>query len=172
MDYQSDSIYHSVNMELIKTFISPDDIAAITCPKCSKARKISVTKYRHKRHKLKIRCSCHYVFGVLLDFRKHYRKETNLQGTYKMIAPAVGAGRLNILNISRNGVGFSIGISLDGAYAITPGQKMSISFQLDNKKQTSIQKLVTVRNVNDIYIGAEFHADSAFEKDLGFYLRP
>ena len=49
---------------------------------------------------------------------------------------------------------------------------MNVTFQLDNKKQTKIEKIVTVRNVEDLYIGGEFDLNAAFEKDLGFYLQP
>jgi len=89
-----------------------------------------------------------------------------------MVPPAVGTGRLNVLNISRSGVGFTIGFAVNGSHPIVPGQKVKVSFQLDNKKRTPIEKTVTVRTVEEHYIGGEFDASQAFEKDLGFYLQP
>lgn len=159
-------------MEIIKTFTSPDDVATITCPQCNKSRNIKVSKYRSKRHTIKVRCSCRYVFSVLLDFRKHYRKETNLDGSYEMVSPSFGKGRLNILNISRIGVGFTVGMGQATNHGFAPGQKMKIFFQLDNKKQSQMEKLIVIKTVNDHYIGGEFHSSNAFDKELGFYLQP
>ncbi len=159
-------------MQITKTFVTTDNTATITCPKCNKSRNISIEKYRNKKHSIKVRCSCHCQFTVLLDFRRHYRKETNLDGTYVMVPPAVGKGRLNILNISRSGVGFTIGFAVSGSHVIMPGQKIRIAFQLDNRKRTNIEKVVTIQNVDDHYVGGEFDRNSAFEKDLGFYLQP
>jgi hypothetical protein len=158
-------------MQITKTFISRNNTAAISCPKCAKSRNINVEKYRYKRHTIKVRCSCQHQFAVLLDFRKHFRKETNLEGTYSMVAPAAGSGILSILNISKLGIGFSLGYSVNGSHAMVPGQKVRVTFQLDNKKKSIINKTVTIRTVHDHYVGGEFDLNEAFEKDLGFYLR-
>ncbi len=88
-----------------------------------------------------------------------------------MVPPGVGSGKLNVLNISKIGIGFTIGFAVDGVHTIVPGQKVRVTFQLDNKKQSIINKTVTIRTVNDTYIGGEFDLNEAFEKDLGFYLR-
>lgn len=158
-------------MEIAKSFVTRESTATITCPKCNKSRNIEASKYRNRKHTIKVRCSCRYQFAVLLDYRKSYRKETNLEGTYIMVPPAVGKGRLNVLNISRNGIGFTVGFSVSGSHPLVPGQKVRVTFQLDNKKQTDIEKVVTIKNVQGHYIGGEFDDTKAFEKDLGFYLR-
>lgn len=160
------------NMKLTKAFVTVADVATITCPNCNKSKNIAAGKYLKRCHTIKVRCSCNNKFAVLLDFRRHYRKETNLEGTYVMVPPAVGKGRLNILNISRSGVGFTIGFSVQGSHNIIPDQKMKIHFHLDDKKGTAVEKTVTIRNVDEHYIGAEFEVSGAFEKDLGFYLQP
>jgi len=158
-------------MEIAKSFVTRESTATITCPKCNKSRNIEASKYRNRKHTIKVRCSCRHQFTVLLDYRKTYRKETNLEGTYIMIPPGVGKGRLNVLNISKNGIGFTIGFSVSGSHPLKPGQKVRVSFQLDNKKRTDIQKVITIKNVDGHYIGGEFDDIEAFEKDLGFYLR-
>jgi hypothetical protein len=159
-------------MEVHKTFVTLDNVATITCPKCHKAKNISVGKYRSRKHNLKVRCSCSHSFSALLDFRRHYRKESNLEGSFSMVSPAFGAGRLNILNISRSGVGFTVGFSVNGRHTMKLGQKARISFELDNRKQTTIDKIVIIRNIFEQYIGCEFDDTGTLEKDLGFYLQP
>lgn len=159
-------------MEVHKSFVSLDNIATITCPECNKAKNIPVGQYRNRKHDMTVRCSCGHSFSILLDFRRHYRKETNLEGVYSMVSPAFGKGRLNILNISRSGVGFAIGFSVNSSHTLKLGQKARISFELDNKKQSSIEKIITIRTINDQYIGGEFDHTQTLEKDLGFYLQP
>ena len=88
-----------------------------------------------------------------------------------MVGPAAGGGILNILNISKLGIGFTVGYSVSGSHKMIPGQKVRVAFQLDNKKKSLINKTITIRTVHDHYVGGEFDMNEAFEKDLGFYLR-
>ncbi len=159
-------------MEVHKSFVTLDNIATITCPQCHRAKKIDVAKYKTKTHTIKAKCSCGHAFSALLDFRRHYRKDTNLDGTYSMISPAFGKGAINILNISRSGVGFAIGLSAGANHAMEMHQKARISFELDNRKQTIINKVITIINVNNQYVGGEFDDNQTLDKDLGFYLQP
>lgn len=158
-------------MQITKTFISHNNTAVISCPKCAKSKNVNVEKFRNRRHTLKVKCSCNHQFAVLLDFRKHFRKETNLDGTYTMVGPAAGSGVLIILNISKHGIGFSVGFAVNGSHRMVPGQKARVTFQLDNKKRSTITKSITIRSVNDHYVGGEFDHNETFDKELGFYLR-
>ena len=155
-------------MDVQKSFVNTDGIAIIKCPQCGLVKNLPVTQFRGRQHSLKVRCGCNYAWDLLLDFRRHYRKKTDLTGIYIMEPPASGGGRLTVLNISRSGVGFSV----TGLNAIKIGQKARLQFTLDNKKQTPIDKHVSIRSVKDGYIGCEFVDDRVFEKDLGFYLQP
>lgn len=157
-------------MQNNKTFVNSNNTAIITCPKCKKARSIDAAGYKNRKHTIAVRCSCQHTFETLLDFRKHFRKETNLEGSYVMVPPAVGSGMLCILNISKQGVGFTIGFSVKGSNTIVPGQKINLTFQLDDKKRTTLEKTIMVRTVNDQYVGGEFEVTQAYDKDLGFYL--
>jgi 3-hydroxymyristoyl/3-hydroxydecanoyl-(acyl carrier protein) dehydratase len=87
-----------------------------------------------------------------------------------MVPPAFGSGILCILNISKQGVGFTIGSSVKRSNPIVPGQKIMITFQLDDRKRTTIEKTITVRVVDDHYVGGEFEITQAYDKNLGFYL--
>jgi hypothetical protein len=155
-------------MDVQKSFVNTDGIATIKCPKCGVIKNLSADQFRGKQHTLRVRCNCDYAWSILLDFRRHYRKKTELSGTYTLDPPASGGGRLSVLNISRSGVGFSV----KGLHAIMIGQKARLQFTLNNKKQTSIDKHVIIKTVKAGYIGCEFIEDRAFEKDLGFYLQP
>lgn len=152
----------------IKTFVRPNGTVTITCPACDKSKNVTVTQFRDKKHSLTVNCGCKTKFTVELDFRKHYRKEVNLPGTYRVIKPPGGGnGDAEILNISLSGLGFTFS-GMDG---IKKGQTVELVFQLDDKKQTKLVKQVIVCSVSDNYVGSEFTGQELFEKDLGFYLR-
>jgi hypothetical protein len=160
---------HPYGMKVQKTFVKTNDTASIRCPNCDLVKNISVSKFRNSRHTFKIRCKCGRTFLISLDFRRHYRKPTELTGTYTVIIPAgQGSGQMQVNNISRSGIDFSV----SGRHNIEIDQKIDVTFKLDNKKETEIQKQVVVRRISDNSIGCEFIEQSQIGKDLGFYLRP
>ena len=157
------------NQPLItKSFVKPDDGATIVCPTCSAAKTISVKQFRNRSHLVKVKCKCGHSFKVQLEFRRHYRKHTDLSATYDLLAPAVGGGIAHLINLSLSGACFEV----RGIHELHIGQKGTIAFTLDNRKQTALFKNVTIRSVKGNRIGCEFVDDTAFEKELGFYLRP
>ncbi len=151
-----------------KAFVKANDFTTIRCPHCNTVKTAPVGDYRYKHHTLKVRCICSETFVVALDFRKNYRKKTDLSGHYAQNAPAHGGGPIHISNISKTGVGFSV----SGIHTLEIGQKARLDFILDNRKQTQLNKQVTIRSVSGNYIGCEFIDHRTFDKDLGFYLRP
>ncbi len=155
-------------IKIQKSFVKTNDTASIQCPKCTLVKNISVARFRATRHTLKTRCSCGNTFLVTLDFRRHYRKPTALTGSYTISGPAGGSGPIQIHNISRSGVGFSI----CGFHNVVPGQKMLLTFRLPNKKQTELTKEVIVKRVDQAKIGGEFTNKGEIGKDLGFFLQP
>ena len=151
-----------------KAFVKSDDSATIVCPQCTGAKIIAVRQFRHHLHMLRVKCRCGYAFKVQLEFRRHYRKITELEGSYGLLAPASGGGITKIVNLSLSGACFEI----RGLHDVKIGQKGVLLFTLDNRKKTILHKAVFIRSVNGNRIGAEFVEDQAFDKELGFYLRP
>lgn len=151
-----------------KAFVREDNKATIVCPECNMAKSVSVTAFRHKQHTVKIRCGCGHVFKLQLEFRKHFRKDTDLKGTYKMDPPATGGGQTTVVNLSLSGACFEV----KGIHDLKVGQKGSLVFTLDNRKETILYKQVTVKSVKGNLIGCEFVEDQAYMKELGFYLLP
>ncbi len=152
-----------------KTFVKTNDTAAIQCPECELVKHISVSTFRNSKHTFKIKCTCGHIFPVTLDFRRHYRKPTDLTGIYEVVVPPNhGGGKMQINNISRSGIDFTV----SGLHKIQEGMQIVVSFRLDNKKETEINKNVVARRVRDNKIGCEFTEQMQIGKDLGFYLRP
>lgn len=75
---------------------------------------------------------------------------------------------MKINNISRSGMAFSV----PQLHLLNVGQKALLTFRLDNKKQTELNKRVLVRNVQNNTIGCEFINQNNLGKDLGFFLQP
>jgi len=140
----------------------------IVCPMCDTAKAISVTRFRHRQHVIKVRCKCGNLFRVQLEFRRHFRKPTDLEGTLDLTSPAVGGGKIKVINLSLSGACFEV----RGIHDMKIGQRGSLVFTLDNRKQTVLFKEAVVIRVNGNRIGCEFIEDRAFEKELGFYLLP
>lgn len=152
----------------VKAFVNDDGMASISCPSCGIVRPTSVAKFRHRQHILSVKCRCQVQFKVHLEFRKHFRKPTDLDGLYTILPPDAGGGKIKVKNISRSGIGFSV----SGVHSIKKGQQAKIKFTLDNRKATELDKHVTIKSIKNNYIGCQFIENQAFEKELGFYLRP
>ena len=156
-------------MKVQKSFVKTNDTASIRCPECALVKNIAVGKFRNTRHTLKTRCSCGSTFLVALDFRRHYRKPTKIVGVYSLIGePYSGGGQMQVNNISRSGVGFSV----SGKHNISTGQKALLNFRIDDKKQTELTKKVLIKNIRQNTVGCEFINQNQIGKDLGFYLQP
>ena len=150
-----------------KVFVS-NGTATISCPNCRKAKRLTVDRYCGKNHTVKVRCTCETSFLAYLEFRKHYRKPTELKGVYRITSEGGGGGSVSIHNLSRDGIGFTV----SGMHRIKTGQKALIDFVLDNNKSTRLIKEVEIKSVRNNYIGCQFVSHQPFEKDLGFYLQP
>ena len=151
-----------------KSFVKSGDEATISCPQCNSTKIIAVRQFRQRLHMLKVKCRCGYSFKVQLEFRRHYRKETDLQGLYNSVPPAISSGKAKIINLSLSGACFE----LRGMHDLKIGQKGVLIFTLDNRKETVLTKNIFIRTVTGNRIGGEFVEDRAFDKELGFYLRP
>lgn len=151
-----------------KSFVKSGDHATIVCPKCNTTKDISVQQFRQRLHMLKVKCPCGYVFKVQLEFRRHYRKTTDIQGTYDLSALAGPGVRAKVIDLSLSGACFE----LNGNHNLQIGHKGVLVFTLDNRNKTRLLKHIVIRTVAGNRIGCEFVEDRAFEKELGFYLLP
>ncbi len=155
-------------METVKVFVRPDNTITIACPSCSRVKNAAVGDYKDKCHNIKVRCPCGTQFILHLDFRRYFRKPTDLPGFYRIVKPpGMGAGEINIKNISLGGIGFTV----SGKNRIEVGQTLSLDFTLDDKKKTRLKKEMIVQSIEGDFIGSRFSDNELFEKELGFYLR-
>lgn len=162
----SDTVREKLPKEAIKTFVSEDGRAIITCPYCNLTKQMTVAELRGKSQKVKVRCRCKQAFTTAFDFRQFHRKQTNLQGVYDVVC-GKGGGRATIVDLSEHGLCFLT----TGPNRLQAGQKVMVNFALDDQKKTPLKKRAVVRSVSSNKVCCEFGRNQAFEKDLGFYLR-
>lgn len=154
-------------METIKAFVRANDTVTIVCTACNMPKNAAVGAFRNKSHDLKVRCPCGNVFMVHLDFRQHYRKLTDLPGTFRSINPSGMGGDMKVKDVSISGVG----ITISSVHTLEKGNTLILDFTLDDKKKTKLTKEVVVQSVEGKMIGCRFVERQAYNKELGFYLK-
>lgn len=155
-------------MKTIPVHVRGNNAATLACPFCGVIKHFSAAQFRSARHTVTVRCRCQETFSVLLDFRRNYRKQTNLPGTYEVVSEGgMGGGIIQINNISRSGVGFTV----SGLHRIEKDQELRIEFQLNDKNKTVLKKQALVKSVRQNAVGCEFKSNTEMDKALGFFLQ-
>jgi len=155
-------------MEVERFFVKPDSTADIKCPYCRVVKTVPVAKIKDPEKVIEVKCLCRKVFNVILEFRKMYRKETELKGRYVNQSRDNDEGGIIISNISMNGLGFHI----VGAHKIEQDNILKVEFRLDDDQKTFISREVVVREVQGNVAGVEFVNVDKYDKFLDFYLMP
>lgn len=155
-----------------KVFIYKDNKAIIICPKCEKSKTIDVSEELGSQYlvRLKHKCSCGYLYIVLLERRKRHRKLTNLQGTYTCFVSGDQAtkGSMTIQDITRAGLSFKLDESANQKFNM--GDKLLLEFHLDDKSKSLIKKEAVIRNIRGQHIGVEFSSVDLYDRALGLYM--
>jgi hypothetical protein len=171
-------------------YLTSENKAILTCPQCEKTQVIDATKFLKKDGPIKIkitfkcrRCYCGtehaldcdgvnckqgHTVAVLLERRRHYRKNVNLQGTIwddkGKESPVV------VLDISKKG----LQIKLNRVGNIDVGSSLTVLFALDDPQRSKIEKDVIVRKkTTPDQLGVEFVSSDTYssaDKAIGFYL--
>lgn len=155
-------------IQKIEVYVNQDNCINFTCPACSKPASIKVESLKKKIRPLKVRCACKTIFSLDIDYRRFYRKQTNISGTYRSIQPhSIREEDILIVNLSREGIGFRVFTG----HKIKAGNKLELKFHLDDKKNTSLKKDVDVLSVDSDFIGCRFADNEIFDQALGYYLQ-
>ncbi len=176
-------------MQTRKAFVRPDNSVTITCPQCQATRSVSLDKLPPGKHLIKIKCGCATIFPVQLEFRKNFRKQTDLPGRYQLLTPAgrepaarAGTSRGKTLYSAKQepptNSCFVKNLSLTGAGLVIPGNHglkvgdiLRLEFVLDDQRGSELNKKAVVRLVSDSFVGCQFIDTREYDKALGFYLR-
>jgi hypothetical protein len=153
-----------------RVFITSQNTAKFECPRCQRSKVADVSKYSNldKKVQIKVKCPCGNKFAVLLERRKHYRKETNISGSFihYIDGKVSGRGLMTVCDLSLTGMQLKV----DYEYLFSVGDVLEVRFLLDTPPRKAMHKKVIVKNVNLPYVGAEFPITEREDKTLGFYL--
>ena len=153
-----------------KTAVSSQQTSTFVCPKCQKSKTVNVSQYAglDKIIKVNVRCPCGFSYITILDKRRQYRKETNLDGIYTRIVNGqeTGGGPMTVKDLSTGGLKLQISEN----HGCTPGDVVKVEFRLDDIHKSLIRRKVIVRNIHQHTAGMEFITKQAVDKTLGFYL--
>jgi hypothetical protein len=153
-----------------KIYMTSQQMATFVCPKCSRSKTVSVSKYANvdKLIRVNVKCPCGHAYTSLLEKRKQYRKATSLPASYIHFIDGrpVNRGVMTVEDISSTGMK----LKLNAPQGFTVGDQMEVKFNLDDTHRTMIKKRVIVRNINGPFVGVEFGPAEALDKALGFYL--
>ncbi len=149
-----------------KVFISQDNTATFSCPKCGKTKTTDVSRFNDvtTEVRLKVKCPCGHSHTIFLERRKHIRKNLNLTGTFTR-AGGTERGHLIVTDLSRSGMKLRIG----GGKTVAVDEKLAVSFFLDDPKRSQVEKQVVVRSVSGRLAGVEFLFGEHYDQ-LGTYL--
>lgn len=147
-----------------KVFVNQDGVASFVCPECKAVKRKDVSSYklRDAEVRLKCRCICGHTYPVVLERRKHIRKEVNLVGTLTSGRRAIP---VMVKNLSRSGMQLRSGPKNQ----LAPGDRAKVEFTLNDTHGSVINREVTIRSVSGNVLGVEFLSDEHYDK-LGAYL--
>jgi len=155
-----------------------NDEICILCHECGHSRTVDASPFKHMALPIEVTCfQCGHTFSVSINFRKSYRKKTNLSGICTVIDPSGRKAPHDIDSVSAIAVEdlsrIGIGIRAKTPLKVFVGLRLEVKFRLDNAERSLVVKEVVVRRVVDDHIGAEFspHVDGR-DKELAFYLLP
>ncbi len=151
----------------VKLFLESDNTVVISCSQCNKTKNLDAKRIKGTR--IKAKCSCGHISTFQLEKRRHYRKETDLRGSYRVMPSGTtppDSGMMTVVNLSRNGVR----LKFNTFPALNIGDVVSIQFNLDDRNHSLVNRDVVVQNVDGPYVGARFHRSSNMDNVIGFYL--
>ena len=156
-----------------KLFITEDNKATLVCPACDRNRSIDASAYItiERIVRIKIKCPCGHQYAAQLERRRYFRKTVHFPGTYSRAAGGCHAGRgtMDVLDLSRTGVKLRVGKHDN----LKVGDRLTVEFQLDDRKRSRISRESVVRRIDGTHLGAEFTPSDPADpnhKAIGFYL--
>lgn len=155
----------STNAE--KTYVQADAHASIVCPDCGFVKLVSVKGLKHPTRPVHIACRCGCRFKRLLEYRKTYRKDTDLSGTVRFLAEEDFSAAVQLVNLSMGGACLRV----NNIAFFATGDQGDLHFTLDNLKNSTVSRQIIIRSFSMDRMHCEFINNKAYDKDLGFYLR-
>jgi PAS domain S-box-containing protein len=146
--------------------------ANIACKHCNRQKLLDISEIRAVGTRLKATCTCGKTMYVKVELRREHRKSVTLEGIFirgpgdRIALKSDDWGRIQICDLSRNGIGFKA----FGKPDMRVDDRFRVKFTLDNTARSVIQKQVVVRSVAKETVGCQFVGQDPCDVTLGFYM--
>jgi hypothetical protein len=152
-----------------RVFLNDRGEATFICPVCDKGVIKDLSKFSDvpTAVRLKCKCSCGYVYRVLVERRNHYRKQVNLMGRFIYSGNRTSPlhGLLRVHNISQSGIQFTI--NTEPTFAV--GDKLTVELTLDDGDRSQISVDGIVKRIDGNIVGFAFNTTEHYGQ-FGKYL--
>lgn len=139
----------------------------VACRQCGRSKQVNLLQFLHITKDVKVRCPCGAVFDVFFEKRAFRRKKVQLAGTLWPHPSHEPLGPLTITSLSMRGLGF-----LTPLEGLTVGAIYTLTFVLDDTRQSWVEDTIILRHHRHQIYGAQFVDDDQYRHSLDFYLMP
>jgi hypothetical protein len=142
----------AIFMTTKKVFVDENDEALVVCPQCGKTKRVNISSFKDKNiRNLQAKCPCGSLFPISLEFRRFHRRETSLDGRYMNLSGGNEGGKMRVVNLSLGGIGL---IDLSFCH-FKVGDRVNLSFSLEDKRKSEIDIIGVVKHMTDRYLGCD-----------------
>lgn len=140
-----------------KYFVNRQEVLTIRCRSCGKESTVPVNSLKDRKHSLKVTCTCAESFDIELEFRKDFRKKTEISGTVRpLTTPKQRARQCTIADHSTGG----LLLHLADEVPVRKDDKLIVSYQPDIYSSMEVERVITVRHLDGaMRIGGAFIDD-------------
>ena len=146
--------------------VKEDLLASITCPSCHQVREQDVSSFMGVESRVRIRCKCRcgHFFHVQLERRLFVRKDVSLPAVCRVQERGYKL-QGTVTDISQSG----LRVHLSTLVSLNVGMRVSLSFNLDDRDNSFIEKQGIIRSISDLELGMAFDSTQHYGK-LGVYI--
>jgi len=152
---------------MIYTILVKEDLLAfITCPSCHQVREQDVSSFMGVKSRVRIRCRCKcgHTFHVQLERRLFGRKNVSLP-VVCMVQERGYKLHGTVTDISQSG----LRVHLSTLVSLSEGMRVFLSFHLDDRDNSLIEKQGIIRSISELDVGMAFDSTQHYGK-LGLYI--
>lgn len=133
-----------------RVYVDRQDEGVLRCSACGKRKRlVGFSRVARFDDVVKVKCSCGYVFEVVLERRNFFRMLKVFHGRY--VGPGEGQeGEIVIEDVSVGGVGFR---TLT-AHALQPEDELLLEYSPRRNQSALVRERVVVKRIEGDYIGA------------------
>ena len=154
-----------------RTILTIANTAKFICTMCGRQWTEDVSQYLNvpSMVELEVSCNCGHSWKTTLERRRYFRKNVNFAGTYTYNSQGGNdaAGTMTVVDISRKGLKLKLDKENE---LLEKGDRLEVTFPLDNDANTLVKRKVTVKNVFKNFLGVEFSGTKHEDADIDLYM--